>query len=74
MTLPPADKLAHFAVGVLIYAVAHFASPGVGMGCVVAAAGAKEVWDFYHREDHTPDVKDFIATLSGGFLGFISGV
>jgi hypothetical protein len=74
MTLPPQDKLAHFAAGVLIYAIAHFISPVVGMIAVTVAAVGKEVYDYMNRNKHTPDLWDAVATLLGGAAGFVSGL
>ena len=71
MTLPPQDKLAHFAVGVLIYAAAHFVSPLIGLAAVAVAAVGKEIYDWFHRDMHTPDVWDAVATIAGGVVAFI---
>ena len=65
----PIDKLLHFIVGVLIYAAMHFI--GIGMWAVVIAAVGKEIYDFYHRDVHTPDVMDALATICGGVAGYI---
>lgn len=67
----PHDKLLHFAVGVLIYAAAHFISPVVGMVAVTVAAVGKEVYDYANRDKHTPDVWDAITTIAGGAVGYI---
>lgn len=69
----PHDKALHILVGVLVYAVAHFVSPVVGMAAVVVAAVGKEIYDKQHKDKHTPDVWDAIATIGGGFLGLICG-
>lgn len=75
MTLDlPHDKALHIIAGVLIYAVAHFVSPLVGLGAVVAAGVGKEIYDLFHRDKHTPEVMDAVATIVGGLLGFVSGV
>ena len=73
MTIPPQDKLAHFAVGVLIYAAAHFVSPIIGLAAVAVAAVGKEIYDWFHRDKHTPDVWDAVATMLGGLTGLICG-
>ena len=67
----PTDKLLHFIVGVLIYAVGHFVGHAIGMALVVLAAVGKEIYDFYHRDVHTPDVMDALATICGGVAGYI---
>ena len=71
MIIPPQDKLAHFAVGTLIYAAAHFVSPIIGLAAVAVAAVGKEIYDWFHRDKHTPDVWDAVATMAGGVVGFI---
>jgi len=73
MTLPPQDKLAHALVGVLIYAVAHFASPIIGLAAVFTAAVGKEIYDSFHRDKHTVDFWDAVWTVGGGVVGFICG-
>jgi len=72
-SIPP-DKTAHFAVGVLVYALLHFIDPAVGLLGVAVAAVGKEVYDYLHRDTNTPDVWDAVATMLGGGIGFISGV
>jgi len=78
MILPPLtlplDKCLHFIVGVLIYAVAHFVSPMIGIIAVGVAAVGKEIYDWFHRDKHTPDVWDAVATIGGGVVGFICGI
>jgi hypothetical protein len=74
MIFLPYDKALHFIVGVLIYAVAHFISPVVGIIAVIVAAVGKEVYDYANRDKHTPDVWDAVATLAGGFAGLICGL
>jgi hypothetical protein len=70
----PYDKALHFIAGVLIYAVAHFISPVVGMVAVTIAAVGKEVYDWFHRDRHTPDAWDAVATIAGGVVGLICGL
>jgi hypothetical protein len=70
MTLPPPDKLAHFIGGVVIYAAAHFVSPITGLALVAVAAVGKEIYDWFHRDKHTPEVMDAVATMLGGAVAF----
>ena len=75
MTLDlPHDKALHIIAGVLIYAVAHFISPVVGLGAVAVAAVGKEIYDLFHRDKHTPEVMDAVATIIGGIIAFICGL
>lgn len=67
----PLDKQAHFLGG---YALAvTFGMVCLPLGLVVAlvAAAGKEVYDHYHPESHTADVKDFYATALGGIAGVL---
>lgn len=70
----PHDKALHIIAGVLIYASAHFVSPVVGLSAVAVAAVGKEIYDYFNRDKHTPEVMDAVATIAGGLLGFVSGV
>jgi len=70
----PQDKCGHFIAGLLIYAPLHFIDPVVGLLGVAVAAVGKEVYDYLHRDNHTPDVWDAVATMLGGGIGFISGM
>ena len=75
MTLDlPHDKVLHIIAGVVIYAAAHFVSPAVGLGAVAIAAVGKEIYDYFNRDRHAPEVMDALATIIGGLLGFVSGV
>jgi hypothetical protein len=38
---------------------------------VAAIACAKEIYDYLHKDIHTPDVWDLVATSLGGALGFV---
>ena len=70
----PHDKALHLIGGVFIYAVAHFVNPLVGLGAVVAVAFGKEGYDYRHRDKHTPDLWDAVATIFGGIIGFICSI
>jgi len=70
----PTDKLQHFVVGVLIYAVLHFADPLIGLGAVAVAAVGKEIYDWLNKENHTPDAWDAVVTVAGGAVGWVCGL
>lgn len=70
----PHDKALHLIGGVLIYTVAHFVSPAVGLIAVAVVAVGKEIYDYFNRDRHTPELLDALATIAGGLLGFVSGV
>lgn len=77
MSLPliPIDKANHIVYGAVIFAAAYalFTFAGlpalpIAAGMVVIAAVAKEVWDRAHKETHTSDPLDALATIGGGAL------
>jgi hypothetical protein len=73
----PIDKQLHFFVGgtIMGFCAAAFGI-GIGIGAVVLIAAGKEIYDYMHRDVHTPDIWDFIATLLGGifvWIGFLLG-
>lgn len=69
----PHDKSLHALVGGCIFSAAYvlFSIAGlpalhIAAGAVVVAAVGKEVYDRIHRDKHTPDGMDALATLAGG--------
>jgi VanZ family protein len=70
----PADKVMHFASGVILYAgLLPFVGSSFALSIVVLMAVGKEVYDSYYPDKHTADVWDAVATILGGLLGlFIS--
>ena len=60
------DKLLHMIAGVLILCFGLV----IGLGylfafvLVVVVAAAKEVYDYFNKDKHTPDILDFVATIS----------
>ena len=63
----PADKVFHFAGGVILFAIGQLF--GYGLVLAISVALAKEIYDYYHP-NHTPDIKDALATILGGLLGY----
>lgn len=65
----PSDKIYHCLTGVILFAIGNL----VGYGLLVAIVGAigKEIYDYLHKDTHTPDVWDAVATILGGLLGYI---
>ena len=75
------DKQVHFLISFLItisslHIVTHYLSYNklfllyvflftfsIGLG--------KEIYDYYHRDKHTPDIKDLIADTLGNIFGII---
>ena len=72
----PADKVAHFASGVILYALVMPAlGAWIALLIVAIVALIKEGYDYANRDIHTPDIWDAVATTLGGLLGlFISFV
>lgn len=66
----PADKVAHFASGVvLFFLLVPFMPSVLSLAVVSVAAFAKEAYDLVHKDRHTPDGWDAAATIAGGLVG-----
>lgn len=71
----PYDKSLHALAGAVIFSAAYvlFSIAGlpalhIATGAVVLAAVGKEVYDYMHRDKHTPDLMDAVATIIGGAI------
>jgi hypothetical protein len=67
----PADKQAHFLCGLVI---AVLLTPFIGAYSIVVVAVIallKEIYDYLHKDIHTPDFWDWVATVLGGLVGFV---
>jgi hypothetical protein len=67
----PADKQAHFICGLVIAALL---TPFIGAYSIVVVAIIallKEIYDYLHKDIHTPDFYDWVATTLGGLVGFV---
>jgi hypothetical protein len=63
----PGDKVMHYASGVLLFALCLIVMrPRYAMAVVMLTAVAKEVYDAFNRDKHTPDIFDALATVAGG--------
>ena len=61
----PKDKLGHALAGLVIFNFALlFVNVAVALILVAIVAGLKEGYDFLHKDKHTPDFWDFVATIS----------
>ena len=70
MNMIPLDKQAHFLAGLSIcLAVSLFFSPLIGLITAIVLGALKEAWDGMGHG--TKDVWDFVATASGGVVGFV---
>lgn len=66
------DKIYHFAVGVLIFAISSvlFDNLMLSLGIVALAGVAKEVYDKISGKG-TCELLDFVATVAGGLVAYI---
>jgi hypothetical protein len=67
----PCDKQMHFICGFIIAALL---TPFINFYAVVVVAIVallKEIYDYIHKDIHTPDFWDWIATVLGGLMGFV---
>lgn len=61
------DKLLHFGAGFITYLLSdqlNFEQPII---MVTGVSFTKEFHDFLNKDKHNPDIRDFIATVLGGF-------
>jgi len=65
----PSDKVYHCLVGVILFAIGNLV--GYGLALAIIGAVGKEIYDYLHKDTHTPDVWDAVATTLGGLLGYI---
>ena len=65
------DKFMHIVCGFIITAVL---TPFIGAYSIVVVAIIallKEIYDYLHKDIHTPDFLDWVATTLGGVLGTV---
>ena len=69
----PADKQMHFLSGAILATAILLVtgSPSVSFVSVSLVACLKEVYDLLHKDKHTPDVWDWVATSLGGAFGIL---
>ena len=67
----PLDKQAHFLSGAILATAILLVtgSASVSFVSVSLIACLKEVYDLLHKDKHTPDVWDWVATTIGGLFG-----
>jgi hypothetical protein len=67
----PADKQMHFICGLFIAALL---TPFIGAYSILVVAIIallKEIYDYLHKDIHTPDFLDWVVTVLGGLVGFV---
>ena len=69
----PADKQMHFLSGAILATAILLVtgSASVSFVSVSLVACLKEVYDLLHKDKHTPDVWDWVATSLGGAFGIL---
>ena len=67
----PQDKQAHFASGVILGVVLFLLTGSFAISFVSVSLVAmfKEIYDYLHKDIHTPDFWDWVATSLGGLFG-----
>jgi hypothetical protein len=66
----PHDKALHFIGGILLFIVGNLLNSILGLMLVFTFAISKEIYDYLHKDNHTPDFFDALATCLGGLVGF----
>jgi hypothetical protein len=67
----PCDKQMHMLSGFIIAAVL---TPFIGAYSILVVAVIallKEIYDYLHKDKHTADFMDWVATVLGGIVGFV---
>ena len=68
----PADKQMHFIGGLVIAALLTPFIGAYSITVVAIVALLKEIYDYLHKDIHTPDFWDWVATTLGGLVGFVT--
>jgi len=66
------DKIYHFIAGLTIALLFGLYSPFVGLCMAIVVAAGKEVYDYINQDNHTSDGADFVATVVGGLVGYVT--
>lgn len=65
------DKKLHLVCGLFISLIIGLIfNPVLGVTASVVAGAGKEVYDYFNKDKHTVEFKDFAVTSIGGLLGF----
>lgn len=65
------DKLLHYVVGTIVYALCSMLIGMYALIVVVVIAVGKEAYDYYTKKG-TPEVMDAVATVLGGVVGLVT--
>jgi hypothetical protein len=64
----PSDKVFHFASGTVLFAMFWHLTGWWAMLIVAMIAASKEGYDYLHRDTHTPELMDALATIGGAVV------
>jgi len=64
----PLDKQAHFVTGAVLSLFGYLAFGYYSLILVAVIAGLKEYYDYLHKNIHTCDFYDWLATVLGGIF------
>jgi hypothetical protein len=67
----PADKQQHFISGAILGIILTPFIGAYSILVVAVIAALKEIYDYLHKDIHTPDFWDWVATVLGGLVGFV---
>ena len=65
----PYDKALHYVYGSVLFSLCyHLVGCANALLAVCMIAAGKEIYDYLHRDSHTPDFWDFVATMAGALV------
>jgi len=59
----PNDKTLHYLYGTLIYLLIAIYNPIIAIISILLIAVGKEVYDYFMKDKHTPDIWDIVYTV-----------
>jgi|LauGreDrversion4_2_1035121.scaffolds.fasta_scaffold100180_1 hypothetical protein len=66
------DKANHLIYGLIIFGLFKVIfNPLIGIMMCTIFGLSKEIYDYLHKDAHTPDIYDAIATIVGGIIGLL---
>ena len=74
MLIIPHDKALHAFYGLLVYNIVSLYNPTIAILTVVLISVAKEIYDFQHKDIHTADWYDALATSAIPLVLYVVGL
>jgi len=66
------DKANHLVYGLIIFGLFKIIfTPLIGIIMCTIFGISKEIYDSFHKDKHTSDIYDAIATIAGGIIGLL---